>query len=432
MPAPKRILFATIGSLGDLHPCIALGQELRRRGHAITIAATEFYRDKVERVGFSFRPMRPNWNPTDQEMIRQCEDLKTGPEILYRKLILPHLSDTYEDLLAAASKADLLIAGELVYAAPLVSEKLQCLGVSMIFSPSSFFSSHDPSVLVTVPGLIHLKKLGRPAYWSALQVCRLATRHWSNPVRRLRRQQGLRPQCDPVLRDKYSKDLVLALFSPQMAQAQPDWPQQTLQPGFVFYDGTDGKDNPLPELTEFLSQGDPPIVFTLGSSAVHHSGNFYEASASAAKQLKRRAVLVGVKRPGLLSPDILGIPYIPYSQVFPPAAVIVHQGGSGTVGQALRAGRPMLIVPYGWDQPDNAARMERLGVGIALARKDYNPDTAAHALRSLLDEPSFAKRSREVAKQLAQENGLGLACGAIESILSRTNSYPLAEAPSQV
>ena len=136
---PKRILFATIGSLGDLHPCLALGQELQRRGHSITIAATEFYRDKVESVGFSFRPMRPNWNPTDQELIRQCEDLQTGPEILYRKLILPHLADTYHDLLAASTEADLLIAGELVYAAPLVAEKLKCRWISMILSPSSFF-----------------------------------------------------------------------------------------------------------------------------------------------------------------------------------------------------------------------------------------------------------------------------------------------------
>src|SRR5271154_4245808 len=84
---PKRIVIATIGSLGDLHPCLALGLELSQRGHQVTIATTPHYQPKVEGTGLRFRPMRPNWDPTDRAMIRQCEDLRRGPEILFRKLI---------------------------------------------------------------------------------------------------------------------------------------------------------------------------------------------------------------------------------------------------------------------------------------------------------------------------------------------------------
>ena len=120
----RYCLFAAIGSLGDLHPCIALGLELTRRGHQVTVASTEAYRRKVEAHELSFRALRPDWDPTDQELIRKCEDLTTGPEVLYRKLILPHLRDTYEDLLLACRKGDLMIAGELVYAAPLVAVKV--------------------------------------------------------------------------------------------------------------------------------------------------------------------------------------------------------------------------------------------------------------------------------------------------------------------
>lgn len=153
-------VFAAIGSLGDLHPCLALALELRRRGHSVKIASTEGYHGKVEEHGVSFHAMRPNWKPNDQELIRRCEDLRTGPAVLYRKLILPHLRDTYDDLLFACADADLMIAGELVYAAPIVAERLGMHWVSSILSPSSFFSSHDPSVLVTVPGLIRLRKAG--------------------------------------------------------------------------------------------------------------------------------------------------------------------------------------------------------------------------------------------------------------------------------
>jgi rhamnosyltransferase subunit B len=157
---PKRILFATIGSLGDLHPCLALGVELRRRGHRVTVAGIEFYRGRVEELGLGFRPLRPNWDPTDRELIRQCEDLKSGPEVLFRKLILPELEHTFEDLLPIAADADVMIAGELVFAAPLVAEKLGLRWVSASLSPCSFFSSHVPSIMVNVPWLIQSTQTG--------------------------------------------------------------------------------------------------------------------------------------------------------------------------------------------------------------------------------------------------------------------------------
>lgn len=418
----RQILFATIGSLGDLHPCIALALELKRRGHSVTIAATEFYRTKIEELGIAFRSMRPNWNPTDSDLIAQCEELKRGPEILYRKLILPHLRDTYDDLLAASANADLIIAGELVYAAPLIAEKRSLPSVSAILSPSSFFSSYDPSVLVTVPQLMRLRKLGPAVYRTGINVCRLATRHWSNPVRQLRKELGLSKDCDPVFQDKFSKDLVLALFSRAFACQQPDWPQQTVQPGFVFHDYGTRNTEISDELAKFLSSSDAPIVFTLGSTAAHHPGDFYKTSLEAAKQLGRRAILIGAKKEMKSGdPTILMLGYAPYSQVFPRAAAIVHQGGSGTTAQAMIAGKPMLFVPYGWDQPDNAARIELMGAGLAVSRKTYSIESAAAALNRLLTEPHFAKRAAEIQAHM-EKDGLTVACDAIESVLQKVQA----------
>jgi rhamnosyltransferase subunit B len=163
-------------------------------------------------------------------------------------------------------------------------------------------------------------------------------------------------------------------------------------------------------------------VFTQGSTAVHNPGNFYETSAAAAKRLGRRALLVGASGSERQSDDLLWVPYIPYSHVFPRAAVIVHQGGSGTTGDALRAGRPMLVVPYGWDQPDNAMRMERLGTGLHLPRKKYTVDTATAAIKRLLDEPQFSAVSAEIGSRVREENAVGSACTAIEALLVRSAS----------
>jgi rhamnosyltransferase subunit B len=415
----KRVLFATVGSLGDLHPCLALVLELKRRGHSVTIATIEYCRSKVESLGIGFLPVRPDMDPTDREMIRQCEDLKRGPEILFRKIVLPHLRETYQDLLEAAAGADLMVAGELNYAAPLVAEKLGLRWVSAILSPASFFSAHDPSVIVNVPWLIHVRKAGWRAYRAVFNLGRRGTRHWWDPVRKLRRDEGLRPDCDPLFRDKFSPDLVLAMFSPLLARSQPDWPRPTRQTGFVFFDQHGPNAEADRKLAEFLSISDPPVVFTQGSTAVHSPGDFYEVSAEAARKLGWRALLVGTDAvPGVPSPGILALPYAPYSQVFRSAAVIVHQGGSGTTGQALYAGRPQLIVPFGWDQPDNAMRVERLGVGIHLPRSAYSVNSATAALERLLTEKQFSERAAQVGEQVRAEAGLTSACDAIEAHLS--------------
>jgi UDP:flavonoid glycosyltransferase YjiC (YdhE family) len=193
-----------------------------------------------------------------------------------------------------------------------------------------------------------------------------------------------------------------------------------MQAGFVYYDQPGPNISPdiSPTPDAFLDAGEPPIVFTLGSTAVHNPGNFFEVSAKAATTLRRRAILVGAQSaPG--DPEILAVPYVPYSQVFPKAAAIVHQGGSGTTAQALRAGRPMLIVPYGWDQPDNGVRVQRLGAGLTVARAGYSAETAAAALNQLLTNPSFAQNAAQAAAQIRSEHAVTHAGDAIESALQR-------------
>jgi rhamnosyltransferase subunit B len=417
---PKRILFATIGSLGDLHPCLALALELRRRRHIVTIAATPFYRTKVEQCGFAFMPLRPDWDPTSGELVAQCENIRRSPEILLRKLILPHLQDTYADLTAAARDTDLMIAGELVYAAPLVAEKLNLRWASAILSPCTFFSAHDPSVLVTAPELMLFREAGLRVNRAILSVSRAMTNSWWGSIRALRRAEDLGPGVNPLLHDKFAPELVLALFSRCLAQLQPDWPPQTIQPGFVFYDRPRSEELSDRALATFIALGESPVVFTQGSTAVHHPGDFYRVSIEAARRIGRRAILVGVDPSAVPeAPDVLAVRYAPYSEVFPRAAVNVHQGGSGTTGQAMQAGRPMLIVPFGWDQPDNAARAVRLGVALSISRKRYSPHRASQALQRLIAEPGFQQRAALVQKQMQAEDGLSSACNAIEKLLSR-------------
>ena len=210
------------------------------------------------------------------------------------------------------------------------------------------------------------------------------------------------------------------MFSPLLGKPQPDWPANAEITGFVFYDGDAGRQGLPEEIERFLNAGEPPVVFTLGSAAVLDAGSFYDESAKAALTAGVRAVLlVGSDPrnvPQIQSPQLCVARYAPYSQLFPRTCLVVHQGGVGTTAQAMRAGKPMLMMPYSHDQPDNARRMRRLGVAGVIRRQDYTGERAARRIRRMLGHPRFAERAAQVGELLRQENGLGRACEALERI----------------
>jgi UDP:flavonoid glycosyltransferase YjiC (YdhE family) len=151
------------------------------------------------------------------------------------------------------------------------------------------------------------------------------------------------------------------------------------------------------------------------------AGNFYEHSAQAAIQLGMRAVLLigsdSRNRPKQPLPDSICVAeYAPYSALFSRASLVVHQGGVGTTAQCLRAGKPMLIMPYSHDQPDNARRMRRLKVALSIEKGSYTPQRVARKMKAILAEPQFALQAQRVAKQLAREDGVRTACDALERL----------------
>ena len=185
---------------------------------------------------------------------------------------------------------------------------------------------------------------------------------------------------------------------------------RTGRPTFGLLDGyhlTQAMESRLsPELEQFLAEGPAPIVFTLGTSAVMAAGDFYEESIArraAARCTWRHAGRVeGVKRlSGKVSKNILIVDAAPHSQLFPKAAVIVQQCGIGTLGQALSAGCPILAVPFAHDQPDNAYRMERLGVARVVYPPQYRAQRVAQELRRLLDQAEYGRAARKWPQRCA-------------------------------
>lgn len=422
---PKRIVLASIGSYGDVHPYVAIALGLRERGHVPVIATTDVHRQKIEALGIGFHPMRPHLGKTADakvdEVMRQVMDRRKGTEYLFQKILLPAVRGGYEDLRQAGTGADLLITHPIVFGGILLARQTGMPWVSTVLAPISLPSVYDPWVISGVPEFF--SRLG-PAFHRALYwIFEKLSERWFRDYRRLERELGLPPGGNPIFGGQHSPSMVLALFSRVLATPQPDWPPNTRVTGYCFYDQEHDRPDMPWELEQFLSSGSPPIVFTLGSAAVRDAGDFFEQSAVAVRQLGRRAVLLVGKETrcplGQLAPDVVSFDYVPHSELFPRAAVTVHQGGAGTTGQALRAGHPMLVVPFAHDQPDNAARVTRLGAARMLPRWRYNARSAAEELRILLSDARYEARTAGIGALVRAEDGVRSACDAIEEMLGK-------------
>jgi len=417
-----RILITTFGSYGDLYPYLAIGMELASRGHEVTIGTSAGYGPKIESEGLGFRPVRPDLDLVDPEKMDCAFDARRGSEWVLRA-VSGVVRESYQDTLAAAGGVDLIVGHPITYSAPLVAEKLGIPWVSTDLAPITFFSAYDPPVFSPFPWLVHLRVFG-PGFMRWLyRSARRQSLDWVRPVLELRRELGLGDGAHPVFEGAHSPLLSLALFSRCLAKPQPDWPPRTVVTGFPFYRSPREQRGLDPELERFMAEGAPPVVFTLGSSAVGVAGNFYRESLKAIERMKGRAVfLIGPfpeSLPTKLPRDAIAVEYASHSEIFPRAAAIVHQGGIGTTAQGLVAGRPALIVPLAHDQFDNAARVQRLGVGEVLYRSHYNARRAAQALRRILGDQSYARQAAAVAEQIGAENGAAAAADAIERVALR-------------
>ena len=412
-----RILLTTFGSYGDLYPYMAAGGELRRRGHEVTLATSALYRAKVESAGLHFHAVRPDVSLNDRELLAYVMDARRGSERIVRYLASV-VRDSYEDVLPAAAAADAILTHPITFGSVLAAEKLRMPWVSSVLAPISFLSAHDPCVVAPAPWMHKLRFLGLrfTAAWIAL--AKRQTLEWLRPVTGLRAELGLRPGGNPLFEGQHAPSLVLALFSRLLAEPQPDWPPHTVVTGFCFLDEFEE----LPaSLRQFLAAGPAPIVFTLGSSAVGTAGDFYLHSLNAVRRLGARAIFLTGSHPQRLPeklPDaVITLPYAPHAPLFSQAAAIVHQGGIGTTGQAMRSGRPMLIVPFAHDQFDNAERVRRLGAAEVIPQSRYTAGRAESHLHRLLSKEHYRAAASNVGQQMKTECGVTTAADAIEDLI---------------
>ena len=233
----------------------------------------------------------------------------------------------------------------------------------------------------------------------------------------LRRELGLDP-VKHIIRDYWhSPQRVIGMFPPWFAPPPSDWPAGLTLTGFPLFDEPDL--SPISrELEAFLRAGNAPIAFTPGS-AMWQAHDFFDASVAACVKLGRRGLLLTRHRdhlPAKLPDSVLHVHYAPFSTLLPRCAAFVHHGGIGSSAQALASGVPQLVSPFTHDQPDNAARLLKLGVARIAAHSKYSGERVAGSMATMIESKDVAASCREVASKFVGVDAIGRTCDLIESL----------------
>ena len=410
-----RIIMVPVGSAGDVHPHVGIGLALKRRGHDVSVLTNPYFEPLLSRVGL---PLVPLGTVDDYRRTLEHPDLWRPHRALgvIGEAIRPHVTEIARVLREqTTSDPPLLVAHPLAFGARVAQEALGLRLVTLHLQPTGFVSEHE-----TAAPHVWLRSIGRwPRPVKRLLVAagdRLSDHVLAPVVNELCAEFGLPPARNIVREWWHSPHRVVGLFPDWYAAIQPDWPSQTRLTGFPLYD--EGDATPLtPALDGWLIAGEPPVVFAPGT-ANRQAARFFQAGADACRRLGRRGLLLtrfAEQIPDPLPSGVRHAEYAPFGSLLPRAAALVHHGGIGTAAQALRAGCPQLVMPMAFDQPDNALRLERLGVGRYLRPSRFTGMAVACELETLLGSEAVARACRAVASRFVGIDPVAQTCDLIEA-----------------
>jgi sterol 3beta-glucosyltransferase len=415
-----KITVLAYGSRGDVQPAVALAAALALRGHATSLVAPRNFAAFARGRGVEFHPM-----PIDMvEELRapETEALFAGggnPIAFVRwslQMIRRAGGGIASAVLEGAEGADLMVATALMSAfGALLAKRLEVPCVHAWWAPAlaarDFLFAASEAAPPRLPGwanralFLALEQAMwlamRPAYRPACELCGMAPPPFAPPLRRA------------VARG----ETLLLAYSEALLPRSREWPANVETTGWWFLD--DGANwTPPPELERFLVDGPPPIYVGFGSMALFDRDASLDMVLRALAQTGARAVVSagwgGLARDGL-TPSVFALDEAPHDWLFPRMAAIVHHGGAGTTGAALRAGRPSVVTPFITDQHAWARLLFTRGLApTPLPHRRLKADALAAAIRTALSDGAMRERAVAIGATVRAENGLAKAVAAIE------------------
>lgn len=432
MSAQKAIIIFTIGTMGDVRPCVALGRGMHQAGYRVRIATSSNFADLVTECGLEFSPLTGDFQAmleADRTIADQGMDLRAMARI-FRDRYAMWAKNWVAEGLAASDDAGLLIgvsnstllakALSDALALPFAIARLQPLTPSRLMPPMVLSGAGR-----RLPGLLSVG-----AHHLLYQLIWSVMRPAINEIVRPQLQLKPYPRRGPYL---FSNEIhgakVINGFSRRILPRPADWPDTSQVVGYWFLDSPDWKASPA--LTEFLAAGPKPIYAGFGSMVGGQAGTFTETVLEAAKRSGQRIVIAmgwgGLE--GLEGPagdNAFFIRQAPHDFLFARVAAAIHHGGAGTTAAAARAGIPSVIIPFYGDQPFWARSLASRGVAPpALDRKSLNATALSLAISESL-RPTMVESAAALGESIRAEDGVAEALKWLSAwkLLPPANRYP--------
>lgn len=410
---PRRVLLTPVGSHGDVLPFLHLGRTLAARGHEVVLISAAPFAPLAERAGLGFRSTA---TAEEYEAMTRHPNLWDVNEGLRHVMSLmgERARVVHDALVDLYRPGHTVVVGHTIaWGARLFEERTGAPSLTVHLAPTGIRTAHD---VVISPGRtldrwpVFVRRL---AMWGVDRF--MVDRHAAPGLNAVRRELGLPPVPRPIRAWLNSPQGVLGLFPDWFGAPQPDWPPRVQLVGFPLPEEDDADPRSPEPLTRFLDDGPPPVVVTPGS-ANRQARPLIEAALAACARLGRRALVLTryAEQVPALPAGAHHAEWAPLARVLPRAAALIHHGGVGTSAEGLAGGVPQLVVPFAFDQPDNATRLARLGVGrwAQLAR----PGQVEAQLTALLDDPNVPARCAHWRAQIDRAGAIARAADAVEAV----------------
>lgn len=408
-----RLTVFAMGSRGDVQPMVALARGLQEAGVEVTVGVDAAFEAMVRAQGLVYARVEGDIQQAlESESGRQALASGSNPVAmarLVRRNIEPILQQLIEDSIRATDGADALLLGGVAYYPGTILAEARRIPFAQAYLQPMIPTRAFPSPMLPLPfrkdrALYNWASfaIGGQAFWQIL-------RPIVNRVRR--REFGLRPwplygNFGALLREQV---LQVCGYSPHVLPRPADWPEHVKVTGYWFLDEAEWEAPDL--LRRYLEAGPPPVCVGFGSMRHFAPAPFTRAIVEALREVGARAIFLegwgGIDR-GEVPSDYLVLREASHEWLYPRCAAILHHGGAGATAAALRAGKPMIPVPFFGDRAFWAWRVEEMGVAPeSIARDDLTAPRLARALRRALHDPRFARNAMEVGALVRAEDGVG-------------------------
>lgn len=212
-------------------------------------------------------------------------------------------------------------------------------------------------------------------------------------------------------------DHFLMAYSEALLPRGTDWPANVAVTGYWYLHRMSNWQVP-PALARFIESGPAPIYVGFGSMMMKNPTDTVTAVLDAVRRTGSRAIISegwGGMRPTSVPDNVFVAEVVPHEWLFPRVAAVIHHGGAGTIGAALSAGVPQIIVPFITDQFFWARQLEKRGIAPRAVRHScLTAESLTAAIRLALNDAGMRKRAADTAVLVRGEDGTRRAADILE------------------